>query len=272
MALQKEIWLGSIVENLFADNSFLSKAFNADDFVENGKILHIPNAGSNPTVSMGPIGRPKIAKELADSDISVSVKEFYVDPIYIQNAEKYELSYNKRESVVSRSRSALRDKVAEYILSQWIPTDPERTLTTESTVLTYDDILGAATKLNAEDVPQEGRYLLLPAVLYQQLIRSLNKAEANAFLATADAKKGIIGQLYGFNVMMRSKAGGTKEAPIALAWHQDYVCRAQGEHEVFTQENDPLYYGDVLSFMVRATGAKMHEDGIGTLALKLQGA
>ena len=38
MAIQKEIWEKSIVEGLFAPNSFLSKAFNADEYVEAGKI------------------------------------------------------------------------------------------------------------------------------------------------------------------------------------------------------------------------------------------
>ena len=42
MAIQKEIWEKSIVEGLFAPNSFLSKAFNADEYVEAGKIVHIP--------------------------------------------------------------------------------------------------------------------------------------------------------------------------------------------------------------------------------------
>ena len=46
MAVQKEIWLNTVIEGLFADNSFLSKAFSADEFVEQGKTVHIPNAGS----------------------------------------------------------------------------------------------------------------------------------------------------------------------------------------------------------------------------------
>ena len=46
MAIQKEIWISSVVEDLFADNSFLSKAFNADEYVNSGKVVHIPNAGA----------------------------------------------------------------------------------------------------------------------------------------------------------------------------------------------------------------------------------
>jgi hypothetical protein len=46
MAITKEIWMQAIVEGLFADNTFLSKAFNADEFVNQGRTVHIPNAGA----------------------------------------------------------------------------------------------------------------------------------------------------------------------------------------------------------------------------------
>ena len=38
--------MAAIVEGLFASNSFLSKAFNADEYVNNGKIVFILNAGA----------------------------------------------------------------------------------------------------------------------------------------------------------------------------------------------------------------------------------
>lgn len=46
MAVQKEIWLSSIVGLLFAQNSFMAKAFNADEYVNQGKTVHIPQAGA----------------------------------------------------------------------------------------------------------------------------------------------------------------------------------------------------------------------------------
>lgn len=46
MAVQKEIWQDTIIEGLFADNSFLSKAVNDDMYVNMGKKVHIPNAGA----------------------------------------------------------------------------------------------------------------------------------------------------------------------------------------------------------------------------------
>lgn len=46
MAITVEIWSDAIVENLFSDNSFLSRAFRADEYVKQGKVVHIPNAGA----------------------------------------------------------------------------------------------------------------------------------------------------------------------------------------------------------------------------------
>lgn len=38
MPIQKEIWLDHFVQDLFPDNSFLSKSFNADEYVRAGKV------------------------------------------------------------------------------------------------------------------------------------------------------------------------------------------------------------------------------------------
>lgn len=49
------------------------------------------------------------------------------------------------------------------------------------------------TKFNSENIPQEGRYLLLDAQMYAQLLSDLTANENSAFLASADAQNGIIG-------------------------------------------------------------------------------
>ena len=53
MAVQKEIWQRTIVEGLFADNTFMAKAVNDDMYVNEGKKVHIPNAGA-PSVAEEP--------------------------------------------------------------------------------------------------------------------------------------------------------------------------------------------------------------------------
>lgn len=265
MPLTKEIWLNHIVETLFPEDSFVEKAFNADDFVTQGGKVHVPNAAAKPEVVKGPIAKPATASNLQDTDLDFSIDELYVKPIYIENAEKYELSYDKRQSVLQRAKNALSDGIANLLISKWLPTKEEHTFKTKK--LTKEDVLALQTKMNEENIPQEGRYLLLNATMYADLLKDLTGAQSNAFLASADAAKGILGKLFGFNIMLRSKVVDGEGKSCGLAWHEDYVCRAKGEHEMFIEEQSPEYYGDVFSFLVRVGGAKMSKDEVGVYKL-----
>src|SRR6185436_16950626 len=44
--VEVETWVRYIVENLFKDNEFLTYSFDEGDFVLDGKVVHIPQAGS----------------------------------------------------------------------------------------------------------------------------------------------------------------------------------------------------------------------------------
>ena len=259
MPIQKEIWLDHFVQDLFPDNSFLSKSFNADEFVRAGKVVHIPCSGAKIKASVGPIARPKVASEKVDQEVQFSLSEFYTDPIYIPNADKYELSYDKRATVLSAARGALDDIIATEILKSWFK--PGETEGFPVKTMTRQAVRIAQLNFNSCDIPQENRYLLLDSIAYDQLLSDLTEAQTNAFLASADAAKGIIGNIYGFDVMLRSKV--LKDIS-AVAWHKDYVCRAIGNYDMFVQENDPHYYADVLSFLVRAGGTHMSHNLLGT--------
>lgn len=295
MAVEKEIWMNHIVEGLFADNTFLSKAFNADEFVNQGKTVHIPNAGVASTVVKNRNSFPATVKSRTDADLVFSLDNYSTDPIKINLAESVELSYNKRESVLRQDKAELTDKISEGILFEWLPLIANSIRTTGGAVaahtpsatgnrkaFTKADVSAAMTKFNSQNVPQEGRYMLIDAVMYDQLLASLTTQEAMAFHSAADIANGVIGKLYGFNLMMRSRVGlyatgGTKKAwsasgaatdnAAALAWHVNSVCRAQGEIIMRAEENSPTYYGDIYAFEVRAGGRPMRSDVNGLLAI-----
>lgn len=295
MAIQREIWIGSIVEGLFADNSFLSKAYNADEFVNMGKTVHIPNAGAPSKTKKNRTSFPADVNTRADVDLSFNLDEFTTDPIRIPHADTVELSYNKRESVLRQDKAALQESVAKSMIYSWIPKKKYCIETTGTAVdahspnaagkrkaLCRADVEKLMTKFNADNIPQEGRYLLLDAYMYDQLLADLTSVQNQAFFASADAQRGILGKLFSFNVMMRSEvavygdgivkktedaAGAATDLAAGLAWHENSVCRALGEVNAFEKEKDPTYYGDIYSFLVRAGGRPMREDVKGLIAL-----
>lgn len=100
MALQKEIWKNDIVTQLFRNNEFSKFAVNADGFVLNGAVVHIPVSGNPTSIKKNLNSFPQAATERADSEVTYPLDTFYAIPRRIAQIDKYELSYDKRMSVV----------------------------------------------------------------------------------------------------------------------------------------------------------------------------
>lgn len=262
MSLLTEVWINSIVDGLFADNSFLARSVDHSDFVDN-KIVHVPNAGAPSNVEMDRATRPATIKRRTDVDLSYELHEFTTDPILIDHAETVELSYDKRNSVLAMDRANLHETVAEYILSQWMPTkaDAKQKVTTK---VTASDIAQLQRAFNKAKLPQLGRVVLLSADAYSDLLESLTNNQSSAFLACADASKGVVGSLYGFDFLEPRYA---LKGALGLAWHDKYVSRALGDVKLFDNPDSATYYGSVLSFLLRAGGAKMRSDEVGVMSL-----
>ena len=301
MAIQKELWQNTIVEGLFADNSFMSKAVNDDMYVDQGKKVHIPNAGAPSKVEVDRGTVPATAKKRTDVDVEYTLNELTTDPIYIPHADMVELSYSKRNSVVSQDRLTLLEKAAEQMLYNWAPASTNFIRTSGAKAVTAHtptasgyrkalvkaDVLALMTKFNADNLPQEDRYLLLDAYMYAQLLNDLTEGDQRAFFASADAQKGILGKLFSFNIMQRSQvlryatagslskwsaSGVATDNAAGLAWHESCLSRALGEVKMFDSMDNPLYYGDVYSFLVRVGGTIRRNDKKGVYALVQQAA
>ena len=281
MALQKEIWINSIIENLFADNTFAARSVNHSSFVKE-KTVHVPNAGSAPSVTKGRSSFPASVSTRTDNDLTYTIAEYTTDPFRIPNAEEVELSYDKRESIIRGCRNALAEAVHNDLVKAWVPASGyTKVATTGSAATAYApsatgnrknvaiaDILSVKTEFDKENLPQTGRCILIDPVMYGQLLKDLTDSQANAFLACADATRGTIGNLFGFDFYMRSTvlttvSAGTSlsssadatDTAAALAWHEDYVSRALGNTELVADPKNPLYYGDIASCLVRAGGS-----------------
>lgn len=295
MAVQKEIWQRTIIEGLFADNTFLSKAVNDDMYVNEGKKVHIPNAGAPSGVVLNRSELPATAQKRVDQDVDYNLDELSTNPILIPYADMVELSYNKRNSVVDQDRKELIFQAAEALLAAWCPAAGKRVKTTGQGVaawtpsatglrkkITPADVSALQLRFNADNVPQTDRYLLLDANMYQQLLDGMTQTQAIGFFQAADVKRGIMGMLYGFEVMVRSTvynfaadgtlkaygaAGAATDCAGGLAWQRDSLSRALGEVIMFDSVDNPLYYGDIYSFLVRVGGAIRRYDKKGVYAI-----
>lgn len=302
MAIQKEIWTDHIQANLFKDNEFLNYAFNADQYVLEGKVVHIPNAGATANIVKNRTSLPATVSQRADVDITYSIDEFTTDPILIPNADTVELSYNKLGNVLSEYESALRQLVGDWMLYNWraetagaivrttggsgaltVPAHlPSATGTRKK--MSLADVKAARLALNKQNVPKDDRFLILDSDMYDQLMDELNISTYRDASKELDLPKGVIGKIYGFYLMERTTvgvannagtpvtqtpgtAGATTDNGVALAWQKNCVERALGTVDFFENLGDPTYYGDVYSALVRMGGRKRRNDYKGVVAI-----
>lgn len=296
MALNKEIWQNTIIENFYPDNSFVAKSVNDSAFVEMRKV-HIPNAGKASKVKTNRTQKPATVNERTDKDLEYEMDELTTDPIYIPHIDTVELSYDKRNSVLSNDRSQLQEEAAVNILHRWANIGVGKVIQTTGkevdayggTIVTGQrktickkDVLKLMTAMNADNVPSIGRFLLLDAFMYADLLEDLSESDKWMFQNSANVQTGILGNLYGFNIMMRSsvlrlkadksllKAEDADEADqlaAALCWQENSVSHALGEVKMFSKTDDPTYYGDIYSFLLRTGGAVRRADKKGIFIL-----
>ncbi len=94
-ALQKEIWVADIQENLYENNEFLSKSTDHSGYVTN-KTVHLPQAGSDPDVEVDREVVPASVTKRTDTDLTYDIHEFTTTPTLVQDFEELQLSYSKR--------------------------------------------------------------------------------------------------------------------------------------------------------------------------------
>lgn len=297
--LHTEVWLPHIQENFFPDDSFVSKCVDDSVYVNNKKV-HIPNAGKPSKVVTNRSSLPTSYSQRQDQDLEYDIDELTSDPIRISNIEEVELSYSKRESILRNDRAELQRVAHLNILTRWakgaedgavviettgeaIAPHTSSTATGKRKAITRKDILALATAFNKQDIPKEGRYLLLDSDMYLKLLGDMNEADKNDFYHLSDPAGGVMGKLYTFNIMERSSVLRVKgnqtlvladsedpeatERACGFAWQESCVSRALGDVKMFSSENDPLLYGDGYSLLARVGGSHRRHDKKGIALL-----
>lgn len=304
MALQKEIWIADIQEQLFQPNPFMNRATDHSQFV-NFKTVHVPQAGGNQAIKKNRNTLPAAINQRTDSELTYSLNEYTSDPILLQNIEELQISYSKRQSVLANTISTLSEAVANQSLYAWSPSVAGRIVRTtgsaSSTALasgatgtrkaiTIDDILALKAKLdNDKGVPQDGRILLVPSDIYNTQLLAITEVKQAQMWGSANLPSGVVQRFLGFEIMLRPNVlvydntgtpviksisddgtvttSATSDNLGMLAYHPRFVAHALGEIKAFSDEDKPEYYGSIFSSLVMHGASKLRTDQVGVAAL-----
>lgn len=296
MAIQTEVWAKDIADNIFPDNSYFMNSVDDSPFLEGNKV-HLPEAGSVPGVTKNRTSLPATAAKRTDTEASYDVDSYTTDPIILQNTEEVEVSYAKRQSLLSGNIDTLKTRIADELAIKWAPTLATNFVRTSGSAragyltgqtgnrkaVAKDDFIEVNRIFNRMDISQDGRYALIDANMYADLLK-IAEFVSYEKIGNAVLTKGAIGMLLGIQIYVRSSAirydntgtpvikayGASVAAADNLAclfWHRNFVRRAQGTVDVFEKNKDPQFYGDVLSAEVRCGGKKARATEVGAISL-----
>jgi len=295
--LIKEVWRKEIMGSLFKNNEFMRYSVSADEYVKEGTIVHISQAGVPSNVEVDRTSLPATISERTDTDIVYTLKEFTSDPKLIRHIDQIQLSYNKMQSVLSEDMGNIREKSADWMLRLWAPAPIGRILRTTGANVTAsapgatgvrkglvkEDLKRARLLLNKENVSSTERYALIPSDQMDFLLSDADLLKRDSSLEL-DVKGGVITRLYGFNLIERSTVNVYTEAgtPLAknpgaatavtdnhaaLIWQKDAVECAVGNVEAFYDMDKPEYYGSIFSFLLMMGGRIRRESNKGIISL-----
>lgn len=307
MALQKEIWISDIESNLYANNAFLNVIGKDDSAYVSYKTVHLPQAGSKPTVVIDRASLPAAITQRTDADLTYNLKEFTTNPILIQDTEAVQVSYNKRQDVLSDHIKQLSSSVANNALYSWAASGSGRIVRTSGSAvsgalapsatstrkaITLQDLQDARTILASDDINQDEEfYLIMPASMYWSQFVGIDKI--SKFLEfganTPVLPTGVVNRILGINIVIRSsvvvydntgtpviKATGSNGLPSSPAAADNMGCiltskyavrKAIGQTKVFDNMGDPTFYGDVFSALVLHGAAKARTNQEGIVSI-----
>jgi hypothetical protein len=304
MALQQEVWAKDIQDNFYQNNEFLQKSTDHSMWV-NFKTVHIPQAGSASSVEQNRAILPASIGSRTDTELTYNLNEYSIDPILLTNLEEIQISYNKRASVLYNIVEALKYTVATQTLYSWAPSGasrivpttgststqnlPHSTATGSRKMITIADLTSAKNKLDADNVPQMGRVLLIPSYMYNIDLLNISGINQAYGFGSPVLPNGVVARVMGFDIYIRpdvlvydntgtpvikaingdgtlTSAAATDQG-AAIAYHPAFVATAMGAIKMFYRENDPVYYGNVLSGLLMHGAAKMRTDQKGVVAI-----
>ena len=249
MAIQVEVWQKHIEEDLFKDNEFLRASHKADGNVIDSKIVHIPQSGGAGNVVKNRSTLPASIRKRTDTDVVYVLDEFTTDPVNIPDADKHELSYDKRASVLGEDMDKLKEYVANETIYSWL-TSPAVTgygatalpvtsikLTTGDSVpasatgatgnrkaLTRTDLQTAKTFLKKQKRWVNGKmYALITPEMEAQLFPAGDLVTATEMQSVTEEERreGVMYKTQGFKIFVRNTVGvlaadNTIKAPEAV--------------------------------------------------------
>ena len=250
----REIWLPEFQRKLYEIKRFYTGAKSDGALAENYKTINIPQSLglTATTVFTDASGEFPITPIEAETDIlAYDLGMSYLTPNFMNPLDKTEFSFDFMKQNLQEGLDHLSADIEKAIGYAWtadgssdikLTTGSARTnkfANASAKAITYVDIIGLGKVLDLQNVPDNGRRLLVGSSAFADLLTIQSASGLNLFRPTYDALvKGKVGEILGFDVYKTNytasfNVGGSKKAVDAsdlatdvettVAYHPSFV-------------------------------------------------
>lgn len=268
-----EIWMGELVKSLRGklEGTWLDGISDASSVVNND-VIHLVDAGVDPEVLVDNTTYPIELQNLDDKDIAIQLHKFQTKVTPVTDDELYAISYDKIARVKEAHANAINDSKFAMAAHALCATKNSATTPVISTTgdadtdgrkhMTLADVISMKRKMDALNVPAEGRRLILCPDHVNDLLLAEQAFREQYNINRAD---GTIGKLYGFNVYeygmtplyttaaVKKAVDATASAGefrCSFAFYEPRVFKATGSTNMYYSEaaTDPEYQRNKINF------------------------
>lgn len=255
MAVTPEIWTDFIVGNLFKNNEFLLESIDESQYVLQGSVVHVPQAGAPSRVKRNRTQLPATITRRNDVDVTYALDEFTTDPRFIPDADKQELSYNKLESCMSEDMSYLQQVLADTMLYNWRPEYFIKASKAKSaaylihgtgvrTGVCVNDFELAKLIFNKWGIPKEGRFVILNTEMYGQICSDVRNSTSENLSAVYDAVSGKLVKLEGFEIVERATVLLASNSTLSAVPNTKYFKFSSSDLTYTPEDYEDIETGD----------------------------
>ena len=295
MAIQQELWINEIQDNLYKGLEAIKIAATDDSAFVNGKTIHIPTAGAATAITKGNSTYPVTVSERTDSDNSYDLTNFEFGPYRIGWAEQQQLTYDKQKSIINDLTGGLGERMARELMISWYHYTAGKYVGTSGSAyaahatgatsnrkgLTGADLRRAAAILDTQKIAMDNRFLLVDNTMFWQLMDDL-EYNAERVGALGNGLQTAPGTPYGFTVIAMpavvyatsagvvrayGNAGTTTDQAVALALHKSAASWAFTDVDVMNDDNNPAYFGSLVSGTAWGGGKYRRADKLGIVPI-----
>lgn len=207
-----EVWAAVPLDTLkkslvYAQDTVVNRDYEGD-IANQGDTVRI-RSFSDPTITAHVNNATITYEELTDAQRSLVIDQANRFSFMVDDVDAAQSPGGELEQALVQASYKLRDEADKYVVGLHTGVAGANALGTvgvTSADLAYTQLVNLKVKLDQANVPQDGRYCVIPPWFHGLLLQNSKFVDASAYASAAPIRNGEVGRAVGFDVLVSNNA------------------------------------------------------------------